>query len=158
MPIKFRQNSIQIPHIIGKCYMKSYIVYLILIFFVFPANCLSQNGDSVSNNIELISRDSLINGYFLKPLNVLPFSPVIEPEFNLPDTSIVSIFFMDTLQTDTVWIIKEESILPGLYKILLPVSGENEIILQIEAVSRSRDYIGKYKEMYFKANYQLLLP
>jgi hypothetical protein len=134
----------------------------ILIIFILPAKAFSQQNDTVANSIEFISSDSIVNGYYLKNIEPLPFSPVIEPEFKLPDSATVNLFLTDTLQSDTLWIIRGKLMSPGLYKISVGIfgsyMGENKIrtaLLYFEAASDLEDYISNRKESSFTARYLL---
>jgi hypothetical protein len=135
-----------------------------LILFVIPGKGLSQQNDTLPDNIELISRDSLVNGYYLKNIDPLPFSPVIEPQFNLPDSAIVNLFLTDSLQSDTLWILRDELMSPGLYRISAGIfgnyMGEHKIRtapLHFEATSDLEDYILNRKESSFRVRYLLTL-
>ncbi len=96
--------------------------------------------------------------------DVLPFSPVIEPTFNLPDSSTVTIFLTDTLSIDTVWICKNESLKAGLYSIPFDVfsgfkdiTGKRAVKLHFEA-QRILNKIGGILENRFRATFFILLP
>ena len=67
--------------------------------------------------LSLVSSDSTLNGFLLVAHDIYPFSPVIKADFNLPETSAVSLFFTDSLEMDTGWIINSDTLPPGLYRV-----------------------------------------
>lgn len=73
--------------------------------------------ETETNRLVRATTDTAVNGFFLIPTDVFPFSPVITVEFNLPESSQVDLFFSDTLFTDTTWIVHSESLGPGLYRL-----------------------------------------
>lgn len=145
--------------------MKCYFKYAILILICFPVICCSQNEEADSKYMEIITNDSLVNGYYLSLIEFHPFSPVIEPEFNLPDTSKVNIFLTDTLYIDTLWVIREKVLYPGLYKVQHSVFAEytnktknRTVLFHLEATNQLGDFAMNGRVLRFEAEHLFLLP
>ncbi len=92
---------------------------LIILSIALPLACTVIAGGESQDNVPFVcvSTDSVVNGFYLKPYLIKPFSPVFNVEFNLPESSLVTLFVTDTSESDTIWHCRQESMAPGLYKI-----------------------------------------
>ena len=138
--------------------MRSYCKLIILILLCLPEICLSQDEVTDSISVVIVAQDSLVNGYNLIPYYPNPFSPVIEQEFNLPDSSKVNIFITDTMYVDTLWITKNKILIPGVYRIPPSIFAEcidkkanRFVILHIDATSQSAIYASSRSSLSFKS-------
>ena len=90
---------------------------ILLVGMFFSGEAALGQDVSPADDVEYVSGDTTVNGYKISNPDILPFSPVIAPAFNLPDSSIVNIFLTDTLGQDTMWICEKKSLQAGLYRI-----------------------------------------
>ncbi len=96
--------------------MKSIIILLILTIYN-ASFCYSE--DSLKN----YSRFDKINceppeGFFVKGAYIIPFSPVFGTSFGINDTSYVKIHIINYQKTDTISIIYNGILFPGIYKVV----------------------------------------
>lgn len=94
--------------------MKCVINFLLAV--ICSCAVIAGNGSSNQTPFVCMASDSVVNGFYLVPYLIKPFSPVFSVEFNLPESSLVTLFVTDTLETDTIWYCRQESMAPGLYK------------------------------------------
>lgn len=95
--------------------------YFIFLSIAALASCPAITGGehtavSIPCLTRLSSTDTVINGFLLIPHEFNPFSPGIDARINIPESSIVTLFFTDTLSTDTAWVCNEEQVAPGAYR------------------------------------------
>ncbi|MDX9859103.1 MAG: hypothetical protein RBT76_15055 [candidate division Zixibacteria bacterium] len=123
---------------------KLLIIVAILAVVCITSGVASPQSRLGPNSIEQIPVDTAVNGYLLTGVDALPYSPVVEPLFNLPETSLVELYFTDTLQTDTVWILNKQILPEGFYRIrytpfntYVSSTGIRAILLHVTARSQS---------------------
>ena len=139
------------------------LLTFLLLIFCSSASFAQSTKTSVAalEGVEQISDTAVVNGYTVEKIYPNPFSPVIEPKFNLSETSWVSVFITDTLLADTAWIIENQHLATGEYKIPCGVlsaysreTGNETPVFHLEAKGSSDDIVGNLQS-HFHAIYVL---
>ena len=144
--------------------MKSIILFRnIAVCVLLSAGISMGQEEPAFEGIEFISADSAVNGFLLDNPDLLPFSPVIDPTFNIPDSAEVDLFITDTSLTDTVWVLRDVVLAPGRYRVQFnPLRDykertENNVFkLHFEATGK-KAYLGMV-ESYYRAVFILWWP
>ncbi|MFH2037216.1 MAG: hypothetical protein ABIJ45_12500 [Candidatus Zixiibacteriota bacterium] len=132
-----------------------FLKILILIMIVFTGTYSGIIAEETKyEGIERINDDKTPSGYNVD-FNPMPFSPVLDPEFCLGDTSFVFIFLTDTMYNDTVIMLDSVLMLPGYYRLLnSEISKYYEkyesdmLIVHIEMVARKNNALTFLKKSF----------
>jgi hypothetical protein len=142
--------------------MKYFCIVGIVILLSFSVKAGGEQTNKDETRFVLLSADTLVNGFRFIPHDIVPFSPVIEAEINLPESSIVALFITDTLLKDTCWICQKDELPQGIYRIRPQTypefSGQKEpriVILHFVAWSVCESRIGFPANCSFTASWQI---
>lgn len=139
------------------------LIMLGVLFYLGPAFGADEGGALPAGVVPVEALDN--TGYFFEKLYPNPFSPVLDREFGLGDTSVVNIYLTDTALTDTTWIVPGARLAPGKYRIVsTPLfefkerTGQSLVVTHLEAFSGNPESAGSLLTQHYRARALALVP